>query len=478
MLKSVIKAFLCCLGGLPLFAFADPSPNQTQELSQVVLNQFTPFQVLVEEANFTLPDGIQSYSKANYSGKWLLLGGRTNGLHGFGSGHNNFPIKKQNTKVYVVDPATGQTYSRSLKAPSAHLTQAQIDVLSATNAQDYVRGNTLYITGGYGIDSATGQFTTKDVLTAIDIPGLMSWVMHPVPGQTAAQYIRQISNPIFQVTGGEMFQINNNPTLLVFGQNFTGFYNPSANGTYVKQIRRFNIIDDGFNLSVEVLTPKRTHENSAFRRRDLNVVPVVFHRHGHNKPGLIVYGGVFTPDVGVWTVPVEISRHGYPQMSNPYHKTTFKQSMNHYACANLGLYSKKNKAMHTVLFGGISYGFIVDGQFEFDDEIPFINQITTITRDKYGHYTQYLMDASYPVIPSTGPNPGNPLLFGAEAHLFLADGIPIFTDGVLDLDAMGSTPFVVGHIVGGVQSTVPNTTTITDSQASPHIFKVTVFPNP
>ena len=135
--------------------------------------------------------------------------------------------------------------SRPLADPRSGLTPRQIDLLSVTSPQAYQVDATLYMTGGYGVDTATGQFSTKDALTAIYVPGLMHWVEEVVANETAAQYIRQIFDPIFQVTGGYMAQAAQNLTLLIFGQNFAGFYVPSSNGVYTEQVRRFRIEDDG-----------------------------------------------------------------------------------------------------------------------------------------------------------------------------------------------------------------------------------------
>jgi hypothetical protein len=83
------------------------------------------------------------------------------------------------------------------------------------------------------------------------------------------------------------------------------------------------------------------------------------------------------------------------------------------------------------------------------------------------------MSSEYPVIASTGSNPGNPLLFGAGAQFFRASGLPSYGNGVLDLDQLGgSQPHVIGYIVGGIMSTLPNTNTQSDTAASPYIFKV------
>src|ERR1041385_5335946 len=128
---------------------------------------------------------------ATHRGKWLLLAGRFNGLHGFNP-NGNFPPNTQNTTVFVVDPNLQTVSTRSLTNLESGLTQAQIDLLSVTGAQSYQSGKTLYMTGGYGVDTATTNFTTKACLTAIDVPGLIHWVVNPTNGETVVQHIRQV----------------------------------------------------------------------------------------------------------------------------------------------------------------------------------------------------------------------------------------------------------------------------------------------
>lgn len=163
-------------------------------------------------------------------------------------------------------------------------------------------------------------------------------------------------------------------------------------------------------------------------------------------------------------------------MANPTNVATFKQGMNNWTCPTLELFSRKEGNSYTVLMGGISFGFFSSGVFETDAELPFINQVTAIKRDRLGVFSQYLMNAEYPVILSTGSNPGNQLLFGASATLIPVDGLPTYKNGVLKYDVLGNGPVVVGYIVGGIQSTLPNTNFNSDSAASPYIFKVTLSP--
>ena len=127
-------------------------------------------------------------------------------------------------------------------------------------------------------------------------------------------------------------------------------------------------------------------------------------------------------------------------MANPTNATTFMQGMNNFNCPTLELYSQKERNSYTVLMGGISFGFFASGVFQTDAELPFINQVTTIKRDRNGVFSQYLMNAEYPVIPSTGSNPGNQLLFGASATLIPADGLPTYKNGVLKLRCAGTQP--------------------------------------
>ncbi|MFA6916557.1 MAG: hypothetical protein WC222_09185 [Parachlamydiales bacterium] len=470
--RYLLTAACVFMGGLaPL-----QSANQTPDVSPITPQYFVPFFLDVEQLDFSLPSGIQSFVRASYKGKWLLLAGRVNGLHNFNNDNNNFPPSLQNTTVYVVDVETGAVFSKSLNDPSSGLTQEQVDILSVTSAQFYQHKKTLYMTGGYGVNTATGLFDTKPVLTAIDIPGMIQWVTTTGQGKSAVQNIRQLRDPVFQVTGGYMSRSLKGLTLLIFGQNYFTFYTPGQNGIYSEQVRRFKIKDDGETLSVKVLSPSpQQGPNAFYRRRDLNVVPIMQSQLGLPLPAYLALSGVFTESGGIWTVPVYITTKGWPSMYNPSNPGTFKQGMNNYNCPVLGTFSEKTGNMFISLFGGLSYGYFNNGAFTTDDEIPFINQITTIQFDKRGNINQFLMDAEYPVVISAGSNPGNQLLFGAGANFIPADGLEKYKNGVIDLDKI-KYPTVVGYIVGGIASTLPNTTSSTDSTASPLIFKVTLKP--
>lgn len=443
--------------------------NQTATLSPILSQELLPFSISIETASFNLPNGIHSGVFATHNGMWLFLAGRTNGMHGFGV--DPFPPLKQNTTALVVDFENQQVYSRELDDSTSGLSQDQIDTLSVTSPQFYQNGKTLYITGGYGIDSSTSEFGTKPVLTAIDVPNFIAWVIDPATAKPAAASVRQTTNSWIQVTGGFMACLDNHlSSLLIFGQNFKGTYTPESNGDYTQQVRRFQIIDDGKDLYVQ----QRNSEmpNSSYRRRDLNVVPIM----KKNRQAYVALSGVFTLTTGIWTVPVEIGADGSTFMADPNDVDTFKQGMNNYVSASASLYSPLTEDNYTVLLGGITYEYFNGSTFEKDDEFPFTSQVTTVKRDREGVYTQYLMDGQYPVILSTGSNPGNELLFGAGAFFIKAPGLPLYPNKVINFDKITS-PVVIGYIVGGIMSTLPNTNSQSDSTASPYIFQVILSPN-
>ena len=52
--------------------------------------------------------GLHSYAFAQHNGKWLIIGGRKDGVHAR-QPFNAFPGAQNNTDMYVVDIATQQT---------------------------------------------------------------------------------------------------------------------------------------------------------------------------------------------------------------------------------------------------------------------------------------------------------------------------------------------------------------------------------
>ncbi|MFV0338278.1 MAG: PEP-CTERM sorting domain-containing protein [Chthoniobacterales bacterium] len=430
---------------------------------------------------------LQSFASASYNDQWVLIAGRTNGLHGFSnSGTTNFPPAYQNSTVWVIDPVTKQTWSRSLSDPSSGLSTAVVDSLSASNTQHYSSGDTLFVAGGYVYDSALDDFTTYNALTAIDLPDLVSWAKADSPTLAANSVIQIAGAPFtngshtsgyFAVTGGEMFQTSNGKTHLVFGQNFEGPYTAGANGDYTSQVRSFTV---DYNKAGGTLayTPNSATPNpgdeTQFRRRDLTVAPSITPDAGSPsgyKEGMIAYAGVFYEGSGVWTLPVEIDVHGNPVMvGSATDPGAFKQAMNHYAAANVGMYSEATGDFTSFQFGGISANtYNPDtGVLTYDSGYPFTSQITAVTRHADGTYEQFYL-GEYPLVTDGA---GHDLLYGAEAEFFVNMNLPMYANGVINFDALGSGDILLGYIYGGIASTLPNTSSPSDSMASNDIFAV------
>jgi hypothetical protein len=334
------------------------------------------------------------------------------------------------------------------------------------------------MTGGYGLQTTLADGTpvngTFDKLSAIDLPGIVDWVT--TGSGTAKDHIRQITNAQFRVTGGAMYRIGGR-THLVFGQDFQGNYNPNKNGTYTNQVRSFDIIDDGINLSIA--NPTSTTPDPNFRRRDLNVLPILRQGAGTQlENGLLALSGVFTTSFGAWTVPVEIDAAGNPTMDDPSDPNTFKQGFNGYHSAKVGLYSEDTGEMHELLFGGISLQYLNTQtmQVETDNNIPFINDVTSVVLDTDGNYNQHWI-GEFPVLNDLD---GNRLRFGASAEFFLADGVETFENAVIKLDEL-TQPTVLGYIFGGLMANGPHTRSGSPpavSSASNLIFTVVYTPVP
>jgi hypothetical protein len=431
---------------------------------------------------------LQSFASGIYDDQWVLVAGRTNGLHGFSDdGLANFPPRYQNTDVWVIDPISKETWSRSLNDTSSGLSSSEIDSLSSTNTESYQDGNTLFIVGGYVYSRAKNNFTTYNALSAIDLPTLVNWVkgtdetLHTnailqVAGEESSD--NSYDGGFFQVTGGGLEKIEDRYQL-VFGQKFEG---PYAHGSttfqvYTSQVRSFDIDYDFANGSLSYSTDSNMinpsgGDPSRFRRRDLNVFPILSpDGQGGTTKSTVALAGVFYNGVGVWTVPVEIGYDGVPTTENPTNDPdVFRQAMNQYESGKIGLYSQTSGEMTQVLLGGISANTFdpATEQLTYDENNGFHRQITAVLRDASGTYQQqYISD-----FPDVYDGNGKLLYFGANAQFFPAKNVPVLTDGVINLDSL-STETVIGYMFGGIAADQPNFGT---TVASSIIFEVTYAP--
>lgn len=482
----------------PLAAQTDWSPSgaadQTTDFTPVIVNGSLPFNISLTTSTLssTLPT-IQSYAFGQVGDNYLILAGRTNGLHGFNDGTQdpngtlNFPPAFQNTNLTVINPVTQQVWERSLS--TSDLTSAQQDALSATSTVFYQpNATTLYVAGGYTSVTSGGNtsFVTSSNLTALNLGNVISWVQNGT-GSLAGN-IRQTSDPSLQVTGGAMTQIGGK-TMIVFGQNFDGAYNSntaSISQTYTQQATTFTVVDNGTAISIANSTydanltttsyPNGTSTPSNdYRRRDLNIVPTLTpDGHGNLTAGLTALSGVFTPGGNVWTIPVEIDANGTLTEKAASDPTAFKQAMNLYQSATINMYSLSTNTSHNVLLGGLSL-FNYDsanGTFTFDDEAPWSGQTTDVVRDASGNYSQYLLQSAfYPTLTYSGNTTTN--LFGGGAQFLPASGLPLLSNGMIDMDSLANNT-LLGYIYGGIMSPGPEPSS---TAASSYLFEVHYTPS-
>jgi len=147
-----------------------------------------PFSIDVVPMDSSKLPGLHSFAIAQSSGGlWLIVGGRTNGLHLFVSSSNNgktpppnaFPTSQANTQIWVIDPKKRQAWS----APVSQLPKPVADQLSATNPLFYNVPPFLYVLGGYGLSSQTNppQMTTFSSLLSINVDAMVEAVMGGLP---------------------------------------------------------------------------------------------------------------------------------------------------------------------------------------------------------------------------------------------------------------------------------------------------------
>lgn len=410
--------------------------------------QNTPFSVELEPMTVPQLGGLQAFAYGQHGGKWLVLGGRLDGLHRR-QPWATFDINGHNNQVIVVDPAAGQRWTASLSSLPTGLQEQ----LSSTNMEFQQIGDYLCVVGGYGYSATLGDHKTYDNLTAIHLPGLIQAV---TSGGAIASYFRQVSHPDFAVAGGHLKTVNG-VFFLVGGNKFDGRYNPMGHPTYTQvyteQIRKFTIADNGVQLNITHLPSVTDAVN--LHRRDYNVVPQIMPA---GNQGLTAFSGVFQLNVDLPylnCVNIDSNSHSV--------NAAFNQYYNHYHCPVIPLYSASTNEMHSVFFGGIAQYYDSAGTLVRDDNVPFVKTIARVTRNAAGIMTEYKLPVEMPDF------------LGASAEFIPLESLPTYPNEVIKLDSLPQGRTHIGYIYGGISSPDPNIFWINDgtqSHASATVFKV------
>jgi hypothetical protein len=407
--------------------------------------------VVLQEITIPGMPGLQSFAWGEHNGEWLLIGGRTDGLHRrqpFAA----FLAEDNNTSAYVVDPAAQQVWSASMSSLPAAVYQQ----LQSTNMEFEQVGNTLYIIGGYGFAALANDHITHPRLTAVNVPAAINAIK---TGQPLAPHFRSIADERMAVTGGYLGKLGD-VFHLVGGQRFIGRYNPQGPDfgpgfiqEYTNAIRRFRITDDGTALAIADFT--EVVDTAELHRRDYNLVSQIF---PDGTAGYTAFSGVFQYVADIpWLNTVDITADSYTVVPD------FEQLLNQYHGAHLPVYSTGDNRMSTVFFGGIGrYFFDANDQLIDDVNVPFVNTISMVVREADGGMEEFAIGEM-------------PALLGAGAEFIHDPAVPLLSDAIVDLDALVGDTVLAGHIVGGIQSSAPNIffiNTGTQSDASARVFRV------
>ena len=418
---------------------------------QIFSQKIGDYTLDLQELTFANIPGLQSFVFGTSGDRWLIIGGRTDGLHRR-QPWATFWEQDNNQQLFVIDPVAKQVWSTPLNQLSTTL----FEQLQSTNMEFHQRGNILYIIGGYGYSASAEDHITFPYLTAVDVDATIQAIMN---NESPAAYFRQIESENMRVTGGQLGTLDDR-FYLAGGQKFMGRYNPHGPDhgpgfvqEYTNQIRSFNIEDDGQTLSIQ--NYQAVTDTAELHRRDYNMVGQVF-PDGTN--GYTIFSGVFRYDEDLpWLNTVDLSTKGYEVIPN------FEQLLNQYHTAHLGAYDGNRNEMHTVFFGGISQYYFNEQNVLMDDpNVPFVNTISRVSRDQNG----IMSEAKIGEMSD---------LLGASAEFIPAPDLPYNEVGVLRLDQLPEEENLVGYVFGGIKSSAANIFFVNDgtqSDASNKIYAI------
>lgn len=405
-----------------------------------------PFLMELQEVTFPEWPALHSFAFAQWDGYWIMVAGRSNGLHGFFP-FTGFPENSANKYIWVLDPESGEKWSYDVTQLPVHLS----DALLVTNPQFVQLEHKLYVIGGYGKETTSGDFITFSKMTALDLPVLVNAVQ---TGGNVQSALRQTTDDRLKICGGEMHPLEED-LYLVGGHNFEGLYSqtgaPVFTQTYTNKILRFRIQDDSAQLGITNYT---AFQDPEYHRRDLNLAPLML---PEMTPALGVYGGVFRPDADVpYFNPIYISEESIEL------DAAYEQKMSQYTCPIVPMYDEVSENMYSIFFAGLSYHtFNETAQtFEEDELVPFIDQITTFIRYADGSSEEIVLPLVFDE------------LLGTNAKFIHNENTPRYANEVINLRALQGRA-EVGCIFGGIKAIIPN---ITPSSATNRLFKVFITP--
>lgn len=447
----------------------------TLSLAITTIAQSFNYSIFLEPLPIENLDGTHSYAFGQHDGKWLIVGGRKDGIHAR-QPFNAFPAAQNNDEMMVIDPESGQVWSANLGSLGVPLREQ----LQSTNMCFHQLEDTLYIAGGYAFSNSAADHITFPYLTTV----IVSQTMDAIINNTAySGSIKQTMDTRMAVTGGHLAFMNDQ-FILVGGHRFDGRYNPMGHNTFVQTytnaIRKFGVNNSGNTPAIssfsEIVDAVNLH------RRDYNLIPQIF---PDGTAGYSISSGVFQVNVDLpYLYPVDIHSNGIAA------QTSFNQYLSNYHSAVATLYDTANSINHSVFFGGMSRHYYANGALIQDDQVPFVKTISRVSRDANNALTEYNL-------PIEMPN-----YQGAGSEFFPVESLLMNAHEVIAIAETSADSIMIGYIYGGITSEttnpftanttaqtaadesvfkvwlIPSGTVGTKAVSSSHGFDVEVFPNP
>lgn len=388
---------------------------------------------------------LHSFVIAEQDGNWLIIGGRTDGLHKRRP-FESFDAEYSNFNIYVVEHKTGQIWKQPLKK----LPQGIAHQLASSNMQFFQQQNDLFITGGYGYSPKIDEHTTYPFLIIADVKKIIASVKI---GNIDTTAFRQIRDERFAVTGGRLNKIGDT-FYLVGGQRFEGRYNPVGpdhgpgfEQTYANAARRFKLV----NGTPEFLEPLT--DTALLHKRDYNLLPKF---NNDVNTALTAFSGVFQYNIDMpFMNVVNIDNAGISEQKG------FSQYLNQYHSAAFTIWDSFRRENNHFFLGGIAQYYFQKDTLVCDPDVPFVKTISKLVQSADGSMMEYELAAKMPD------------WLGAASEFVPAESLSTTESGIIKLSTEKPEKILIGYVIGGIKSSKGNVFWNDDiSNASPLVFKV------
>lgn len=413
-----------------------------------LIAQDFPYKIKIDSIEIPQLGGLQSYAVGQANGKWLIVGGRLDGLHRrqpFAS----FDSVGHNSQLFVVDPVTKQKWT----APLTSLSKTLQEQLCSSNMEFAQKEDQLMLIGGYGYSPTIQDHKTYPFITFVNVPKTIDAIIN---NTDFTSYFKQFEDPNFAVCGGKLQSVDG-VYYLVGGHRFNGRYHPMNSDAYDQRytsaIRKFSVEIEDDRVTYKYLG--EIYNEQYLRRRDFNVLPQIL---PSREEGLIAFSGVFQKEVDLpYLSAVVIDADSF--QVDP----TFAQYYNHYHCASLSLHDSVSNVMHNLFFGGISQYYDSLGYLVQDNDVPFVKTVAIVSRDATGWMREFKLPVEMPSY------------LGAASELIMDPSLPVYKNEVVRMHALNTDTTLLGYIYGGIHSSAANIfwiNTGVESKASQMIYPV------